>query len=217
MLAIRVQSDSRGLLGIAFSCAVFLLGQLSAEFFVTRLSFVLLVAALAWTFWGLGRLRTLAFPLLLLATMIPLPAIVYNAMAVHLQLFASRASAVLAQALGVTVYAEGNVIHLAGTTLGVAEACSGLRSLSSLTVMALLLGFLQCTRTITRVALFLMAFPIAVAVNILRVTGTAVLADYDHQLAMGFYHTFESWLVFLLGMALVLAAARLLRRVLEAA
>ncbi|MBI1791978.1 MAG: exosortase, partial [Acidobacteria bacterium] len=181
----------------------------------SRLSFVLLLAGLAWTFWGRARLRTLVFPLLLLATMIPLPSIVYNALAVKLQLFASQVSSNLAQALGVTVFAEGNVIHLAGTTLGVAEACSGLRSLSSLTVMALLLGFLQCQLVRTRVGLVLMALPIAISVNVLRVTGTALLSDYDQDLAMGFYHTFESWLVFLVGMVLVMAASKGLRLLFE--
>src|SRR6516164_395622 len=66
---------------VAFACLVFLAGSLSAEFFLSRISLVLLIAGLVWTFWGIGRLRTLAFPFLLLATMVPLPQLVYNALA----------------------------------------------------------------------------------------------------------------------------------------
>ncbi|MBI1791138.1 MAG: exosortase, partial [Acidobacteria bacterium] len=115
-LDLPAEPNRVGLAATGLACALFLLGKLSAEFFISRLSFVLLLAGLAWTFWGRARLRTLVFPLLLLATMIPLPLIVYNALAVKLQLFASQVSSNLAQALGVTVFAEGNVIHLAGTT-----------------------------------------------------------------------------------------------------
>src|SRR5690349_8618935 len=81
--------DNRGLWLIAFSCLVFLLGKLSAEFFLPRMSFVILLAGITWTFWGYERLRTLAFPLVLLAAMVPLPVIFYNAIAAPLQLFAS--------------------------------------------------------------------------------------------------------------------------------
>lgn len=202
--------DSRGILLLVAACCVLLVGQLGAEFFLSRVSLVILLAGLVWTFWGLRRLRTLAFPLLLLATMVPIPAIVYNMLAAPLQLFASNVSSEILQLVGMPVYREGNVLHLAGTSLGVAEACSGLRSLSSLTVLALLVGFLYCSRFRTRAVLFILAMPIAVGINVLRVVGTALLADYNQQLALGFYHSFSGWLVFLAGFGMVVAVAKVL-------
>lgn len=210
--AFPAAGDNRGLWAVGFACAMFLGGKVGAEFFLMRLSMVLLLAALALLFWGAERLKTLTFPLVLLATMIPLPAIVYNALAAPLQLFASGIATDLAQAAGVTVYRDGNVIHLANVSLGVAEACSGLRSLSSLIVASLLLGFLQCTRVRTRVTLFALSIPLAIAVNVLRVSGTAVLADYNETFAMGFYHSFSGWLVFMVGFAAVWAIAAGLHR-----
>jgi exosortase len=206
--------DNRGLAFIAFACFVLLLGKLGAEFFLARMSFVLLLAGITWTFWGMARLRTLAFPFLLLATMVPLPAIVFNTLAAPLQLFASDVSTQAAQALGVSVYRDGNIIQLASTSLGVAEACSGLNSLSALMVASLLLGFLQCTRLSARVALFLFAIPLSIAVNVVRVTGTAIIADYHYEYAMGFYHSFSGWLVFVAGFGGLYVAARLLDLVL---
>src|ERR1700683_5275619 len=126
--------DARGLWLIGASCLLFLLGKVGAEFFISRISFVLLLVGLTWPFWGSARLRSLAFPFLLLATMVPLPVVVYNAMAAPLQLLASDMATNLAQALGVTVYRDGNIIHLARISLGVEEACSGLNSLSALMV-----------------------------------------------------------------------------------
>src|SRR5712691_10553273 len=117
-------AENRGLWLVAGACLLYLLGKLGAEYFLPRMSFVILLAGLAWTFWGYARLRTMAFPLLLLATMVPLPVIFYNAVSAPLQLFASDMATSLAQIIGVAVYRDGNVIHLANISLGVAEACS---------------------------------------------------------------------------------------------
>src|SRR5438105_1571458 len=95
--AVPAKTDNRGLWLIAGACVIYILGTLGAEFFLPRMSFVMLLAGLVWAFWGYDRLRTLAFPLLLLATMVPLPVIFYNAIAAPLQLFASDVATNLAQ------------------------------------------------------------------------------------------------------------------------
>jgi exosortase len=211
-LAIPAQPDLRGLWLVAAGCITLLLGGLAAEFFLSRISFVVLLAGLAWTFWGAPRTRSLGFPFVLLATMVPLPAIVYNMVAAPLQLFASQVATSLAQALGVSIYRDGNIIHLANTSLGVAEACSGLHSLSALVVGSLLLGFLEDASIIGRILLFVISIPLAVAVNVLRVAGTAVLADYRLEFAEGFYHAFSGWLVFIVGFAMLWAIGKYLVR-----
>lgn len=214
-LAYTAVSDNRGLLLIAFACVLLLLGKLGAEFFLMRISFVVLLAGLTWTFWGIRRLESLAFPFVLLATMVPWPAIVYNSISAPLQLFASDISARLVQDLGFSIFRDGNIIQLASTSLGVAEACSGLNSLSSLIVASLLLGYLLCSRLRTKIALFLIATPLAIAVNILRIAGTAVLADYNQEFAMGFYHSFSGWLVFVGGFGILYGCAKLAHAALD--
>jgi exosortase len=209
-LAIVPVTDNRGLWFVAAACLFYLLGNLGAEFFIARMSFVILLIALVWTFW-----RTLTFPFLLLATMIPLPVIAYNAMAAPLQLFASAAATDLAQAAGISVYRDGNIINLAHASLGVEEACSGLNSLSALVVGSLILGFLFCVRVRTRLAVFFLSIPIAIALNVVRITGTAIIADYQAEFALGFYHMFTGWLVFLVGFGLLYGAAALLHRLFD--
>jgi len=211
-LSIPTESDLRGLWLILSACLIFLAGKLSAEFFLARISFVVLLAGMTWTFWGFPRAKTLAFPFVLLATMVPLPGIVYNTAAAPLQLFASSIATTLAQALGVSIYRDGNVIHLANTSLGVAEACSGLNSLSALVVGSLLLGFLEDASALGRILLFVLSVPLAIAVNVIRVTGTAILADYHLEFAMGFYHMLSGWLVFVLGFALLWLMGKLVFR-----
>jgi exosortase len=210
--AIPAQPDVRGLAMVAAACFVFLLGQLAAEFFLARISFVLLLVGLTWTFWGLGRLKTLAFPFVLLLTMVPLPTLVYNSVAAPLQLFASNMATQVAQFLGVSIYRDGNIIHLATTSLGVAEACSGLNSLASLVVGSLLLGYLEEASITGRVLLTLLSIPLAIVVNVIRVAGTAVLADYQPEFAMGFYHLFSGWLVFVAGFGMLWLLGKLVFR-----
>jgi exosortase len=202
--------NNAGLLVTGFSCITFLLGKLASEFFLMRIAFVLLLVGLIWTFWGLARLRTLTFPLLLLAAMVPLPVMVYNSLAAPLQLLASDMATRIIQALGTSVFRDGNVLHLANLSLGVEEACSGLNSLSALMVGGMLLGYLLCSRLPARLLLFAVAVPLAIAVNIVRIAGTAVLADYNQDFAMGFYHAFSGWLVFVAGFGILYLLARFL-------
>src|SRR5215472_1356303 len=214
-LGYAAMPDLRGLLASAMACLLFVLGKLASEFFLTRISLVILLAGLVWTFWGVPRLRSLSFPFLLLATMVPLPALVYNSLASPLQLLASDLAAQIAQALGISVFRDGNIIQLAGTSLGVAEACSGLNSLSALIVGSMLLGYLLCSRWTSRLMLFFAAIPFAIGINILRVAGTAALADYNQEFALGYYHLFSGWLVFVAGFGLLYILGTMLHAVLD--
>jgi exosortase len=210
LLRLPARPSAYGIWALASACLLFLLGKLGYEFFLMRESLVLVLAALVWTFWGTARLKSLGFPFVLLATSIPLPALVYSSLAAPLQLFASEVSTGLAQAIGVTIYRDGNVIQLAGMTLGVAEACSGLHSLSALMVASLLLGYLWSFGFWIRALLFLISIPLAIGVNVVRVAGTAVLADYRPEFAEGFYHSFSGWLVFLGGFGILWAISKAL-------
>jgi exosortase len=201
-----------GLSGVLAGCVLLLLAKLGAEAFLMRCSLLVVAAGLVWTFWGWRRLTTLGFPFLLLLTMIPVPALLYNQVAIPLQLAASGIAAAIAQSLGVIVYRDGNIIYLANISLGITEACSGLRSLFSLLVLALVFGHLQRQSWRRRLVLLAMAFPIAVVVNVVRIVGTALIADHDARYAMGFFHVFSGWLVFIAGMIVLWAATLLLQR-----
>jgi exosortase len=215
VLAMPRQFAWAGVLISAGACGLLILGKLASEFFLMRISFVILITGVVWTFWGALRTKKLAFPLLLLATMVPLPALVYNTLSAPLQLFASDFATRIAQALGTSVYRDGNVIYLAQMSLGVAEACSGLNSLSALVVGSLLVGYLFCSGVVGRTLLCVVSIPFAIGLNVLRVAGTAILADYNQNFALGFYHSFSGWLVFVAGFGLLYISARLIHAIVE--
>jgi len=189
--------DRRGFLILTLACLMLVAGRIGADFFIMRLSFIALLAGLIATIWGFGRLRVLAFPLAVLATMIPVPGLLYTRFAIPLQLLASETATSIVRHLGGTIYREGNILQLPGLTLGVAEACSGLRSISALSIVALLMGFSHCRTAVGRLLVFAFAIPLAITVNVLRVSGTVLLASLSENLAMGFYHSFSGWAVFL--------------------
>lgn len=207
--------DARGLSLIALGGLMLITGKLGAEFFLSRLSFVVVLTGVIWTFWGKERLRLLGFPLVVLATMVPLPNLVYNAIGIPLQLFASTMATRIIQAAGGSVFQDGNIIQLPNISLGVVEACSGLRSLPAVCIGSLLVGFLRLKRIRTRVLLFVLAVPLAILVNSLRVTGTAFLATYKEEFALGFYHSFSGWLVFMACFGVLTLLARFLHWSLE--
>lgn len=215
VLSAAPRQETRGLPLVALGCMMLLAGKLAAEMFLARVSFLVLIAGMLWTFWGSARLRALALPLLLLATAIPLPGLVYGSLTGPLQLFASSAATAAVRVFGVAVHREGNVIQLANVSLGVEEACNGLNALSALVVAALLLASLVCSRLRARLVLLALAPPLAIAVNVVRVAGTALLSDRNHEAAMGFYHLFSGWLVFLCGFAALYLAALAIHKVLD--
>ena len=132
---------------------------------------------------------TFAFLLLFLA--IPIPSIVFNQITFPLQLLASRFGELSIAGCGIPVLREGNVITLASTTLEVAEACSGIRSLVSLLTLALLWGYFTGSPAVAPVAVALSSVPIAIFSNGIRVAGTGIAAHFvGPEAAEGFFHTF---------------------------
>ena len=199
---------------LAGSLLVLVVGSVGAELFLQRVSLIGVLAGLVWLVLGTAFAKALVFPFAFLAFMVPLPAIVMNAIAFPLQLFAAQAATFCMQAAGVPVLREGNVIVLSSTTLEVAEACSGIRSLQALLALGAVYGYLTTPRSAwKRWALLLLSIPIAIAANAFRVSGTGLLAHFwDPVAAQGFYHSFAGWLVFAVAFALLLASGSVLSR-----
>jgi exosortase len=209
-----VRSGPTGLLLIAGSLLVWAAGMLGSELFLTRVSMIGVIAGAIWFVWGYERARIMAFPVLFLLLMVPLPSILFNQLAFPLQLVASQVGETAITAAGVPVLREGNVLHLPARTLEVAEACSGIRSLVSLLMLAVVLGYFTEPRTPARVALALSAIPIAILANAARVAGTGLAAEWvSPAAAEGFFHTFSGWLVFVVAFAGLLIVQQVLARI----
>jgi exosortase len=153
---------------------------------------------------GWQHFRVVLFPWLFLFLMVPIPAIIFSQLTLPLQTLAAKLATAALQAVGIPVLREGNVIALPAMPLEVAEACSGIRSLLSLGTLAIIYGYFLETKLWPRLLIALAAIPIAVLANGFRIFGTGVLVQYwDADKALGFFHEFSGWLVFIVSMILL--------------
>ena len=199
-------NHAAGLTILGIAVAVRYVSALAADPFLARSTMFLALAALVIHAWGFRQVRAWWLPASLLALSVPLPDVVLGQIALPLQLKASSLGATLLSWRGLPVNLDGNVIRLPGHDLFVTEACSGLRSLTALLSIGVLLGGVMLKHPVSRVAIIALAIPVAIVVNGVRVFITGFLVAFvDPSLAEGFTHITEGWLLFLVAFAILAA------------
>ncbi|MEQ1883819.1 MAG: exosortase/archaeosortase family protein [Bryobacteraceae bacterium] len=188
-------------------------GMLGAELFLQRTSFLVTLLGLLLVAGGVALVKELLFPLLLLPFMIPIPAVIYNQITFPLQLFASRVAEFALGLMGIPVLRDGNVLELASQKLSVVEACSGIRSLLSLTFLSLVYAYFFDSKVWMRWTLLVLTVPIAIVANSGRVTITGVLSEINPELAQGFFHSLEGWIIFLIALVMLVGTHAAIRRI----
>ena len=196
------RGDRSGLLIVFWGMAQALVATLGAELFLSRTAFIIsLVGTIAFLF-GWQTVRALAFPLVLLLFMVPLPSIIYNQITFPLQILASTVAEKALNLIGIPALREGNILELPSQRLSVVEACSGIRSLLSLSFLSLIYSYFFDERAWMRPALFVLTVPIALIANAVRVTISGVLSEVDTELATGFFHSLEGWVIVLVALSM---------------
>lgn len=201
-----------GLVIVLYGALQLCIATLGAELFLARTAFVISVIGIVLLLGGTAWVRALAFPLFLLFFMIPIPTVVYNSITFPLQLLASRVSTQALDLMQIPVLREGNVLELAEQKLSVVEACSGIRSLLSLSFLSLVYGYFCESKVWMRVVLFFSTIPIAIVANASRVTLTGVLTEYKPELAEGFFHTASGWVIFMVALAILVVLHQILNK-----
>lgn len=208
---VKSSADYAGLWVLLLGLMVYLIGSIGNETFLMRISMILVLIGLI--DWNLGRdfMKGMAFPIAFLLLMIPLPYILYDAIAFPLQLWVSKMATNSLNLLQIPALREGNIIFLASTTLQVEEACSGIRSLISLLALTSIYAYLFQEGIVKRGLLIAAAIPIAVIVNSFRVTVTGVLAIfYGDKATQGFIHESLGWAVFIIAGLLVILLGKII-------
>jgi len=203
---IHIKPSNSGIIFLILSLLFFIITNIGAELFTMRFSMLLVILSMAVYFAGWEFGKALSLPVAYLVFMIPLPAILWNKIAFPLKLFATKIAVGVIAFLGITVYGEGNIIHLSNTTLEVVDACSGLRSLTSLLALSAAFALITDHSKLKKFIIFISAIPIAILVNIFRLSATAVLAkSYGPQVAQGFLHEASGIIVFIIAFLLLYA------------
>lgn len=194
-----------GLVILLVGMLLFVLANAAAEYFTLRFSAIVVLFGLVWHLFGFAVIRVAWFELLFLVFMIPLPYVLYYALTFPMQLFATKATVAVLNLVGMSAVQQGNIIHLPGYSLEVAEACSGLRSLISLLALGAVFARLTQNGLPRQLILFLSTIPIAIAANIFRLLFTAVGAyTVSRELAETFLHEISGMMVFVVAFILMI-------------
>lgn len=198
--ALELKPSYFGIALVVFGFVQYLLAYVGAEMFLQRTAFLMSFVGILWTLGGWTLVRALLFPLFLLTFMVRWPSIVYQQVTFPLQLLASRLAEYLLDVMNVPVLRDGNVLELANKRLSVVEACSGIRSLLSLSFLSLVFGYFFDTKVWMRWVLLVATIPIALLANAGRVTITAWLWENAPEIAAGVFHTIEGWIIFMIAL-----------------
>jgi exosortase len=202
--------ENKGISLVILGLFLLVLGNLAAEQFTARISLLITLAGLILYLLGWQHLRLLTFPIAYLVFMFPFPSILLDQITFPLQLIASKAATESLQMLGIPVLREGNIIHLAGTSLEVAEACSGVRSLISLIALGTIFAYFNQRMVWKRVSLVFACIPITVIVNAMRISVTGALAHYFGMgAAEGFFHDFSGYVIFVFAFVMMVLVGKI--------
>ncbi len=205
-----------GLAILVFAGLQLYISTLAAELFTTRTAFIESIIGIIVFLGGMQALRILAFPVILLFFMVPIPSVIYNQITFPLQIFASQVAEFVLNLMGYPVLRDGNVLELASQKLSVVEACSGIRSLLSLSFLSLVYSYFFDSRVWMRFVLFLATIPIAIVANSGRVTLTGILSEIRPDLAHGFFHSASGWVIFMIALFMLVMVHQLLNLIIRA-
>ena len=193
-----------GVLLILVAAFLLLVGELSAIFILIHLGFIIGLAGLVLALGGLSLLRVSLLPIVFLAFAIPMPYFIDAQLSWGLQLISSKLGVDILRLLGVSVHLQGNLIDLGFYKLQVVEACSGLRYLYPLLSLGFLASYFFSAPLWQRVLVFVSVVPITVFMNSFRISVIGALVNiWGTEMAEGFLHFFEGWVIFM-GCAILL-------------
>ena len=211
----RVKAAPVGLLPTAAALGVYLFALLQRAYFVAALAMILLIAGLIWYLLGTAALRRLAFALLFLLFMAPLPFV--EPLSVPLAGFTGVIAAGVVRLFGVPITVNGMQVTLPNanastglsTSLVVGAQCSGLRSIVSLLTLVALVVFLVEGSGRRKALLALSSIPIAILGNVLRVASLLGVAHvWGADAGFKYYHDYSSIVFFLSALVLLLLFSR---------
>jgi len=203
------------LLGLAvlfLSGLLYLMGKLGSVETLVYIGMWMVIVGLTILIMGIEVAKALAFPLLVLGFIVPLPPFLNNLFTFKLKLISSSLAVKMMQLAGLSVHQEGNIIDLGVRQLQVVDACSGLRYVYPLLLMGLLLGYMFHQRFWKRAVMVFATVPVSVFSNALRIAITGFLTlKVSGKAADTFFHGFSGWLIFMVSLVFLMILSRLLK------
>ena len=189
------------------------LGELSTLYIIIKYAFLVALFGLVLSFSGLKNIHFFYFAVFLLFFTVPLPNFIYNNLSSYLQLVSSKLGVEVIRLFGISVFLEGNVIDLGSYKLQVVEACNGLRYLFPLITLGVIVAYFYQEKIWKKILIIISTLPITILMNSMRIGVIGVLVEYwGIEMAEGFLHDFEGWIIFMLCFGILLTEMWLLTK-----
>lgn len=185
-----------------------IIGELAADLYVPRISFIVTLSGILILLGGWHLVRLLLFPLLLLVLMVPLPELITNKLTMPLQLISSNLAANFLQLIGIPVHRQGNIIDLGVRQMQIVDACSGLRYILALLALGVIFCYFYQRQIWKIIILLLTLIPATIFANGIRVAGMGIFP----ALLEGFWHAFSGWLIFVFCFGILAGVNYILNR-----
>jgi exosortase len=182
------QPSAVGLLLLGWGALQAMLGIAAQWVWVGRMSFLISLAGYIVAVFGWRTLWELKYPLCTMILMVAPPTFIFERLTLSLQILATRLGEVCLEALGYSVLREGNILEMVGIKLSVEEACSGIRSMLAIFFMCVLYNYFFVQGWSMKAVLLVMAIPVAILGNAVRIVATGVAGQYDPSLVSGAAH-----------------------------
>jgi len=178
-----------------------------------RLSVALSIAALVLLLFGWQLFKKVSTILLFLCLMLPWPNRIQAAVALPLQRWATSSAVFCLEVLGYAVVRDGNIIHIGGATVAVAEACNGLRMVTAFFVVGGLVILLVKRAWWEKLIIIVSSLPIALLCNTVRLAVTAIAftvlsGEYWEKI----FHDFGGYAMMPLALAAIIVELWLLTK-----
>lgn len=210
----KMNPASWGILIVFIAMAMHIVGGISAEVFTMRTSMIVCICGTIIFLFGVQFFTDVMIPIMYLIFMIPIPKIIWNQISFPLQMMAAKSTSSIIQILGIVNLREGNIIHLSNTSLQVVDACSGLRSLTSMLALTAAFSYLSDLKRINKWLLFVSAIPVAIFLNIARLTITAIFSQiFEPEATKRLLHDISGFVILLFGVIIIYFIKDIIERI----
>ena len=172
-------------------------GMMAASLLGLALGVFLLISANLLFVFGTPGLRHFAFAFAFLLIALPMPSAIHGLIVNGLQGQIAAANVELLNVMGIPAMRVGSLIHLPNGTVGVDEACSGIRSLQSTVMATLFIGYLTLKNRGLQVMLFISGILLAIFGNLLRSLFLSYTANAKGVAAIDTVHDAAGWSILL--------------------
>lgn len=210
---IRIDPSPMGMKVFIIGIMLHVLSLLFRVYFTSGFSMIIVLTGIVLAVYGKNILKEIAFPIIFLIFMIPLPLVSVINISFQLKMLSAKMATFMLNNINIPAQGHGSYIQMAHATVVVEDVCSGLRSLIALMALGALFAYWMKSTMVKRVIVFFSSIPIALITNMFRIMILAIIGEFwGTNYINGFVHSISGLLVFVLAFILLSLVEKVLKQ-----